>query len=258
MSFNIAVAGKGGNGKTSIASLVIRYLKNNGCGTVLAVDADPNSNLGESLGMEVYDTIGSILAEFQKEKMSIPPGMTKQAYLDVRLNQSISEGKGIDLITMGRGEGQACYCYPNSVLRKFLDTMAGNYQYTVMDNEAGMEHLSRTTTQNVDELLLVAGHSIKGVRAIARIRDFAKDLRLVIKHEAVILNSIPGEIPPEIKTELDKLGLTVQAGIPLEPAINEYDMQLKPLLELPDSSPAVKAVNELMDNLLKRKQTGIP
>lgn len=252
MSFNIAVAGKGGNGKTSVSSMVIRYLRNNACGTVLAVDADPNANLGESLGMDVNDTIGSILAEFQKEKMTIPPGMTKQAYLDVRLNQAVSEGKGIDLITMGRGEGQACYCYPNSVLRKFLDTMADNYQYTVMDNEAGMEHLSRTTTQNVDELLLVAGHSIKGVRAIARIRDLAKDLNLVIKHEAVILNSVPEEVSPAIRNELEKQGLSVQAIIPLDTTINDYDMQMKPLLELPDNSAAVKALNELMDTLLQK------
>ncbi|MCK5576713.1 MAG: carbon monoxide dehydrogenase, partial [Dehalococcoidales bacterium] len=135
---NFAVAGKGGSGKTSISSLIIRYLKKEGLVPVLAVDADGNANLGESLGLKVDKTIGSILASFNEEKISIPSGLTKGAYLDFKLNETIVESEGVDLISMGRGEGTGCYCYPNTVLKNFVDKLLGNYANMVMDNEAGM------------------------------------------------------------------------------------------------------------------------
>ena len=164
MSFTIAVAGKGGTGKTSITSLIIRHLKMTGKAPILAVDADPNANLGESLGLNIGKTIGSVIASFNDEKINIPPGMTKEAYLEYKINETITEGKGLDLITMGRGEGPECYCYPNLLLRKFVDGLSQNYAYVVMDNEAGMEHLSRRTTQNIDLLLIVSDHSVKVIQ----------------------------------------------------------------------------------------------
>ncbi len=191
MSLNIAIAGKGGTGKTSITSLIIRYLKQTGSGPILAVDADPNDNLGESLGLSIQKTIGSIIASFNEVKINIPPGMTKEAYLEYRLNETIVESKGLDLITMGRGEGPECYCYPNLLLRKFIDTLSQNYAYMVMDNEAGMEHLSRRTTQNIDELLIVSDHSAKGVRTVARIRELISELKLRVKRQSVIINFVP-------------------------------------------------------------------
>ena len=153
MSFSIAVAGKGGSGKTSLACLVIRYLLRHNGSPILAVDADPNANLGESLGLEVKETVGMMLDKFQKSKIDIPSGMTKEAYLEFKLNSLLVESQGIDLISMGRGEGQDCYCYPNLILRKFIDRLHDNYSYVILDNEAGMEHLSRGTTQDIDELL---------------------------------------------------------------------------------------------------------
>ena len=188
MNFSIAVAGKGGSGKTSVASLIIRYLRKNGSGPILAVDADPNANLGESLGLEVGQTVGSMLDAFQGDKINIPPGMTKEAYLDYKLNEALVESKGLDLLTMGRGEGPECYCYPNLMLRKFADTLAGNYAYVVMDNEAGMEHLSRRTTQNIDVLLIISDHSVKGVRTVARIKDLVSELKLVVNRQSVLIN----------------------------------------------------------------------
>ena len=160
LSFNIAVAGKGGSVKTSLASLVIRYLKNSDTGPILAVDADANANLWESLGLTVRQTVGQMLDEFQGDKINIPAGMTKELYLDFKLNEILVESPRIDLLTMGRGEGPECYCYPNVILKKFADTLADNYAYMVMDNESGMEHLSRRTTQDVDALLLVSNHSV--------------------------------------------------------------------------------------------------
>ena len=255
MTVNIAVAGKGGTGKTSITSLVIRYIVKNNMGSLLAVDADPNSNLAESLGLEVKQTVGRILNEFQGEKLNIPPGMTKEAYLEYQLNAAITESKNIDLITMGRGEGPECYCYPNVVIRKLIDEWAKNYAFVLMDNEAGMEHLSRRTTQNIDEMLLVSDHSIKGLRAIARVRDLIKELKLVVKRESVIINNVPGEVDALLREEMKRLGITPTAIIPADEEINKYDLEQKPLFQLPDTSKAVKAVNELMDRLLSK--TGV-
>jgi len=250
LSFNIAVAGKGGTGKTSVASMVIRYLMKKGAGPILAVDADPNANLGESLGLDIKQTLGSIIASFNEEKINIPAGMTKEAYLDFKINEAVVEAKGIDLVTMGRGEGPACYCYPNVILRKFADTLSGNYPYMVMDNEAGMEHLSRRTTQNIDELLLVSDHSVKGVRTLARIKELVDELKLDVKRQSVIINQVPDVIDPVIAREMSRLGIEPTATIPLDDEVCQYDIELKPLLDLPDSSRAVQAVNNLMNNLL--------
>ena len=257
MSINIAVAGKGGTGKTSITSLIIRYIINNGLGNILAVDADPNSNLAEGLGLEVNQTVGRILNQFQGEKLNIPQGMTKEAYLEYQLNIAMTESKGIDLITMGRGEGPECYCYPNVVIRKLIDDWAKNYGFVVMDNEAGMEHLSRRTTQNIDELFFVSDHSVKGLRAVARIRDLVAELKLIVKRESVIINLVPGEIDPLLSREMEKLGITAAAVIPVDEEVKRYDLEQKPLFELPDTSTAVAAVNELMDRLLSKASVSV-
>ena len=250
MSFNIAVAGKGGSGKTSITSLIIRHLIKNGKGPILAVDADPNANLGESLGLTITQTIGSIIASFNEDKINIPQGMTKEAYLEFKLNDTIVESKGLDLITMGRGEGAECYCYPNLILRKFVDTLSENYAYVAMDNEAGMEHLSRRTTQNIDALLLISNHSVKGVRTIARVRDLVSELKLTVKKQLVIINFAPNQLDDSVTEELDRLGIALTTTIPLDEEVHECDLRLKPLLDLPDTSKAVKAIGILMAKIL--------
>jgi CO dehydrogenase maturation factor len=252
LSVNIAVAGKGGTGKTSVASLVIRYLLKNDMGTILAVDADPNSNLAESLGLEVRQTVGRILNEFQGEKINIPAGMTKEAYLEYQLNVALTESKGLDLVTMGRGEGPECYCYPNVVIRKLIDDWAKNYSFVVMDNEAGLEHLSRRTTQNVTELLMVSDHSVKGMRAVARVRDLVAELKLGVERESVIINQVPGgQIDPILSREMERLGIEATVLIPVDEVMQRFDLEQKPLFDLPDNSEAVIAVGQLMDKLLK-------
>lgn len=250
MSINIAVAGKGGSGKTSITSLVIRYLMKKGPGPILAVDADPNANLGDSLGLSPQKTIGSIIATFNEEKINIPAGMTKEAYLEFRLNDAMVESKSLDMVTMGRGEGADCYCYPNLLLRKFLDNLSGSYAYVVMDNEAGMEHLSRRTTQNIDELFLISDHSVKGVRTLARLRDLITELKLVVKRQSVIINFVPNGIDPLLNDEMSRLDIEPAAIVPLDKTISEYDLNSKSLLELPDTA-ASRTVDDLMDKLLK-------
>jgi CO dehydrogenase maturation factor len=229
MSIKIAVAGKGGCGKTSITALVVRYLKRNGKTPILAVDADPNANLGESLGLKVPQTIGRILDDFQHEKISIPPGMTKEAYLDYKLNETLVESQGLDLITMGRGQGPECYCYPNTVLKKFIDGLSDNYAYVVMDNEAGMEHLSRKTTDDVDALLLVSNHSVK--------------------KKYILVNMVPDKLDPLVAEELKRLGLKADIIIPEDKTLYRQDLEQKPLMEMPDNSPAVQAVAGMMAEL---------
>ena len=251
MSISIAVAGKGGTGKTSVTSLVIRYLLKSGSGPILAIDADPNINLGESLGFDVKRTVGLLLDEFQRDKIGIPPGVTKEAYLDYMLNSIIIESKGIDLVTMGRGEGPECYCYPNIILKKFADTLSGNYAYVVMDNEAGMEHLSRRTTQDVDELLLVSNHSVKGIRTVARLKEVVAELKLNVKRQSVIVNLVPDGLDPLVSAELAKSGIEPTAIIPLDKELYQYDLEMKPLPDLPDTSKAVQAIDNLMKMLLK-------
>jgi CO dehydrogenase maturation factor len=221
-----------------------------GAGPILAIDADPNANLGESLGLDIKQTIGAIIASFNDEKINIPPGMTKEAYLDFKLNEAIVEAKGLDLVTMGRGEGPDCYCYPNVILRKFADSLSGNYPYMVMDNEAGMEHLSRRTTQDVDELLLISDHTVKGVRAIARIIELVDELKLVVKRQSVIINQVPDGLDPMVAEELKRLEIKPAATIPLDEELVNYDIHMKPLLTLPDSSRAVKAIGDLMNKLI--------
>lgn len=244
------MAGKGGSGKTSMASLVIRYLMKNRTGAILAVDADPNANLGESLGLDIGQTVGSIIASFNEEKINIPPGMTKEAYLNYKLNKAIIESKKLDLLTMGRGEGPECYCYPNLMLRKFIDTVTGSYAYMVLDNEAGMEHLSRRTTQNIDELLIISDHSVKGVRTVARIRDLVTELKLIVKRQSVIINFVPNKLDPFVSEELARLEIDSITTVPLDNEVYEYGLKLKPLLDLPDTSKAVRAVDDLMSKLL--------
>ena len=250
MSFAIAVAGKGGNGKTSICSLIIRYLLKNGKGPVLAVDADANANLGESLGLAVRQTVGGVLAAFQNDKIRIPAGLTKEAYLEIKLNEVLVESKGLDLLTMGRGEGQDCYCYPNTVLRKFVDSLSKTYPYLVMDNEAGMEHLSRGTTQNIDELLLVSNATVKGIRTIARIKELVTELKLSVRNQRVVINLVNGELDPMVVAELERSNIVPTVLIPVDEEIVRYDLDLKPLTELPDTSEAVNAIDKLMEKIL--------
>jgi len=251
LSHSIAVAGKGGTGKTSLTSLVIRYLMEHAKGPLLAVDADANANLGESLGLEVSYTIGMLLDEFKQEKLTIPAGLSKESYLEMKMNAALLEGEKLDLLTMGHGEGPDCYCYPNLMLRKFQDILSGNYAYVVIDNEAGMEHLSRRTTQDIDDLLLVSDHSVKGVRTLGRIRELVSQLGLRVKRQWVIINRVPGVVDPVVAEVLQKLGIDGIVEVPADESIYQADLAQQPLTELGDDSVAVKAISALMARILK-------
>ncbi len=233
---------------------MLRHLLNHREGAILAVDADANANLGESLGLTPDYTVGMILDDFKKDKIDIPPGLSKEAYLEMKLNDALLEGIRLDLITMGHGEGPDCYCYPNTMLRKFQDILADNYAWVVMDNEAGLEHLSRRTTQNIDDLFLVSNHSVKGVRTLGRISELVRQLRLNVRRQWVVINQVPGQVDELVSAELARVGVTEYFTVPYDSAVYESDLHQTALTELPDEAPAVVAVDAIMDQVLKKQE----
>ena len=232
----------------------MRQLLKDGKGPILGIDADPNMNLAETIGMEVEKTVGGTIIDFFDERMKLPPGMTKDAYLELKLNELLVEGTGIDLLAMGRGEGAGCYCHANLMLRKFQEELQGNYPYTVVDNEAGMEHLSRRTTQEIDELLVVSDPTPRGIRIAGRIRELVQELKLSIKNIHLVLNRVSdnGGVLEQLRAKAAGEGFEVLATIPADQNIAEYDAVEKPIKELPDDSDAVVAVKELLGEVLAR------
>ncbi len=246
MGLNIAVAGKGGTGKTTITGLIIRHLVKKGEGRVLAVDADANMNLNEVLGVGVHQTIG----EIREGLGATPVGMTKDAFINYKTQECLIEAEGYDLICMGRPEGAGCYCYANTLCKKYVDEIVDGYKYTILDNEAGMEHLSRRTTHNMDIMFAVTDSSFRGIQAAGRIRDLVKELKLDIKKLALIVNRVPDGLADETRAEIDKLGLELAGVVPNDELVYSYDLEGRPTAELPDESEAVKAVSEIMEKYL--------
>jgi CO dehydrogenase maturation factor len=251
MSFTIAVAGKGGSGKTTVASLIIRALVKGGAGPVLGVDADPNTNLAEAFGIEVTKTIGGVLAEFIDKKLGIPPGMTKESYLELQLSGSIEESRNVDFLVMGRKQGPGCYCYPNVLLRGFIDKLSGNYPYMVIDNEAGMEHLSRKNIESIDLFLLVADHSVKGLRAAGRISGIAADLGINAKHRLLIVNRFREANKVLLESAVSETGIEPVFYIEDDSAILRADVERISVMDLPEDSTTVRAISEIL------KESGI-
>jgi CO dehydrogenase maturation factor len=253
MGYTIAVAGKGGTGKTTITGLLIDTLIKKQKGTILAVDADANSNLNEVLGETIDSTLGEIREEINRREAadnSFPGGMTKAQYLQYRLNTGITEGEGYDLLVMGRSEGRGCYCYVNGILREQLDRLSDQYDYLIVDNEAGMEHLSRGTAKHIDTLLLVSDCSHRGVQAVARIKNLVKELELQVSRQYLIMNRAPaGELSEGILTEIAKQGLNLLGVVPADPLVYEYDARGKALVDLPEDSISRKAVSELLTKI---------
>ena len=240
MGYNIAVAGKGGTGKTSLTGLLIDYLVKDKKGPVLVVDADANANINEVLGIEVEATIGEIREEVnQREKLgnAFPGGMTKAQYLQFRLNSIIEEGEGYD-------------CFVNGILREQVNKISGHYKYLVMDNEAGMEHLSRKVTRHVDTLLLVSDCSRRSIQAVARIRDLAEELKLSVGRILLIVNKVPnGVMNDGVKEEIEKHNLELIGVVPMDELIYEYDSTGIPLVNLPEDSKSKVAMKEIFAKL---------
>jgi CO dehydrogenase maturation factor len=247
------MAGKGGVGKTTVSALIVRYFTRHVKDPVLAIDADPNSNLGETLGMTIEKTVGDIREDFMRDPQGVPSGMDKVLYLEMLMNQVLIENKNFDLLVMGRQEGQGCYCMVNNILNRFADELETNYKYMLVDNEAGMEHLSRRTSGKVDKLFMVTDYALRGLRAVGRINGLLDDLKLDVREKGLIVNRAPKQLNQAFLDEVEQIGVPLLCTIPQDDNLLEFDMERRSILELPDDSPAVLAVNELMEKVIKVK-----
>ncbi len=252
MPHTIAVAGKGGVGKTTTCGMLIDYLCKKGNGPVLVVDADANSNLNEVLGVQVETSLGAIREEMAQSELkgTIPAGMTKADYAEYKFNSALIEEDDFDMLVMGRTQGKGCYCYVNGVLKTQIDKYAKNYQYIVMDNEAGLEHVARGTLPPVDTMLLISDCSRRGVQAAARVAEMIQQMELKIGRLGLIVNRAPGgALEAGVKEEIEKHGLELLGVLPQDEGVYRCDCDGEPSAKLPQSNPVKQALGKILQNL---------
>lgn len=245
MAKTIAVTGKGGVGKTTVAALVVAYLRDNTPGPILAMDADPDCNLATVLGIEIESTIGDMREDMLKQIKDFPPGMSKESYVEAGLHQLITETPKVDLITMGRGEGAGCYCFINNLLRKFADDLLPAYQWMVMDNEAGLEHLSRRTAAFIDHLIVVVNENPLAIDCAKRIDQLLDDLTRDVRNRYFVLNAVRDDRIAAVMDKMSGLGLKHLGTIPRDDAIEEAIFRGESLYDLANT-PAIGIIAEMM------------
>lgn len=246
MGYVIGLAGKGGTGKTTIAALLVRIIKEKKIGSVLAIDADPNSNLQEVLGVELKETIGQILDDISAHPEKVPKGITKDRFIEYRVQTAIAEGDGFDLLSMGRPEGPGCYCYVNNALRAIMAKLINDYQYIIIDNEAGLEHLSRRTTEKLDTLLVISDATSPGLRAAKKISELAVELKIQVKKKFLMINRANQQIE---SARLKDLDLAYLGFLPQDALIGEASLKGSSLISLDVSSEALTALVKLGEKI---------
>ena len=252
MPHTIAVAGKGGVGKTTLCGMLIDYLCKQNNGPVLVVDADANANLNEVLGVEMETSLGQIREEIAQAELkgTIPRGMSKADYAEYKFNSALIEEDDFDMLVMGRTQGSGCYCYVNGMLKTQVDKYARNYRYVVMDNEAGLEHVARGTLPSVDTMLLISDCSRRGIQAVARIAEMVGELKLNPGNMGLIVNRAPeGVLDEGVKAEIEKHGLKLFGVLPHSGAVYRCDCEGKPSAYLPDTDPMKAALKGIMKTL---------
>ena len=252
MPHTIAVAGKGGVGKTTTCGMMIDYLCKKGNGPLLVVDADANANLNEVLGVEAETTLGEIREEMARAEMkgTIPAGMTKADYAEFKFNSALIEEDDFDMLVMGRTQGKGCYCYVNGVLKSQVDKYARNYSYIVMDNEAGLEHVARGTLPHVDTMLLISDCSRRGIQAVARIAEMINEMELKPGLMGLIVNRAPdGVLDDGIKEEIEKHGLNLLGVLPQDEAVYRCDCAGQPSAKLPQNNPVKEALAGILQSI---------
>lgn len=252
MTVKIAVSGKGGTGKTTLAGLLIANLLKQGRRPVLAIDADANATLHETLGVVPDTTIGEFRETTRRNIDLIPTGVPKETYLELKVQEAVTEGDGFDLLVMGRPEGSGCYCYVNSVLRKYIDVLGDNYPYVVMDNEAGMEHLARRTSKGTDILLICSDPTVRGIMTAGRISEMAGEEDMNVGRMYLVIGRVPegaGNLSPAVQEAIAKTGLELIGTVPYDAAIDEVDIAGGSFVGLPDDSPALKAAADILSKI---------
>jgi CO dehydrogenase maturation factor len=252
VTYTIAVAGKGGTGKTTITALLIDYLARNKKGSVLAIDADPSTNLNLALGVPLEDTVGDVREETATAVggSGALGGLSKWDYLDYRINEALVEEMTFDLLAMGRPEGPGCYCAANNILRNSVDRLSHAYDYVVIDNEAGLEHLSRRTTQDVDLLLVVSDPTLRGIIAAGRVAELVDELKTAVGATYLIVNRVNGDSLPEpLLKAIEEQKLELAGLIPADPAVNELDALGEPLVTLPEDAPIRRSLGSILASL---------
>ncbi|MBI5395650.1 MAG: AAA family ATPase [Verrucomicrobia bacterium] len=247
----IAVTGKGGTGKTTVAALMVRHLRAHTAGPVLALDADPDANLGTVLGIPIGKTIGDLREETAEQINNLPAGLSKAHYIQAGLHEIIVELPKVDLITMGRSEGPGCYCYLNSLLRRFGEDLHDTYPWIVVDNEAGLEHLSRRTTSRIDHLIVVVNGSMLAVDCARRITELVADMKNEVKQKHFLINGVRDDRVAAIRQKLEALGLNYLGDLPRDEALENQVFEGRSLFDLDDGSPAVLKMNEIMKKLME-------
>ncbi len=244
----IAMAGKGGTGKTTIASLIIRSIKENKLGSILAIDADPNSNLGELLGVKPGSNIGEILDNISVNPEIVPPGMPKDRFIEYQVQSAIQEEDGFDILSMGKPEGPGCYCYVNNVLRAVMAKLIKDYDYIIIDNEAGLEHLSRRTTRLADVLIVVSDASKVGLKSAQRINQLALQLKFEVKKRVLLVNRFNNHIQNE---QLKETGLEYLGSLPTDPLIEKLSLKGTSVFKLDKDAPVLVALKSLGEKIWK-------
>ncbi len=247
----LAMAGKGGTGKTTISALLIKYLVEKGLTPVLAVDADANENLNELLGLAVDTSLGDLR---ERMKTETPPGMTKKDYMEMYINRAIIEAKGFDLLVMGQPEGPGCYCMANTILAQIIEGLARSYRYLIVDNEAGMEHLSRLNLRKIHTLFVVSDPSIRGIVTAARIADLTKALKVEVRNKVLIVNRVPNDLPValegQIQEVIQKTDLLFGGCVPASDDIFQSEIQQESLLKLSAKTDVVQVTKRIFDKFL--------
>ena len=253
MSHVIAVAGKGGVGKTTLCGLLIQYLCDQGKTPVLAVDADSNSNLNEVLGVEAKQTLGEIREKMKKAsslKSDVPSNMSKDVYAEQELFASLTEEENFDLLVMGRSQGAGCYCFVNSLLQRQLNSIQDNYPFVVVDNEAGMEHISRGLLSKIDTIILVSDCSRRGIQAAARIAELVEELNIKPEQMGLIVNRAPdGKLSEGTREEVENRKLNLFGVVPGDELVYDYDCDGKAIVSLPEDSAIKVALKEIAEKI---------
>lgn len=249
MPYVIAVAGKGGVGKSTLSALLVRTLSERTGEIVLAVDADPNANLGDKLGVKVERTIGQLREDLLNKADEMPAGVSKQDAVMYQLRLAMVEGERFDLVTMGRQEGRGCYCYINNLLRTFLDGIMDDYRYVVIDNEAGMEHLSRRTCQRMDMLMVVSDPTAVGLTTARRILELAREMDVDFAHSLLVISRVRGGVPDALRHDIDSAGFESWAVLPHDDEVDRLAEGGRPLTELSRNSAAAAAVRKLVERM---------